>query len=652
MEKITKKKDINKDKINEILEKYNLKAPKKTQVNDKKQKKEEQIINVIKSSTDSKYTKPITVQQIHEAQPRPKSPQVERPLSPKATRPKSPQIEIKEIQQQTQQQRPKSPQVNIQRPQPQIQIQRPQIQSQQAHQQPQQPRPQLQTQQQRPKSPQVNIQRPQPQIQRPQPTQPQIPQSIPTNTQKTISINSLLKKDNQEMLNNKNTIPQAIISNNNPKDFLNNNIYNIIPKINPQKQYSHLDTSKAKQQRQKQSERVKTISINPNLSEDASQTYQGSLQSQQNKKQVEKVEQVEYIEQEEQDILPQQKSRYRIVKRQRANTDQNSDNSNDNDNDNSNDTSNDNDNGNSSLNNLELQRQYLQEQQRKELAKLKFKKDQIMKIHNRKKEIELMKSIETEKQKLRLLQNKQQDLNKLIQSQEIMNTHPEQNIQEQNKIININTATTLKNKHQIYNVDEKKTKKNMSLIKDVKDVIDVIKQPSIITRVKSSIKDVPIIKDVDTSTVSSTSSSTVSSTGSSTIIEPKETEKELTILEPVIIKTNKKHTSSTNTINTDEQYKYYYKKDIKKHKLDVNWGTQEELYNRENMTEQLTLLLNIQPLFTTIVIKTIKKDIRSLEEKIKILQSVYYFKNIKKIKDSVIELIYNILVCDNIIDII
>jgi len=434
------------------------------------------------------------------------------------------------------------------------------------------------------------------------------------------------------MLNNKNTIPQAIITNNNPKDFLNNNIYNIIPKINPQKQYSHLDTSKAKQQRQKQSERVKTISINPNLSEDASQTYQGSLPSYQNKKQV---EQVEYIEQEEQDVLPQQKSRYRIVKRQRANNDQNID------------TSNDNDNGNSSLNNLELQRQYLQEQQRKELEKLKFKKEQIMKIHNRKKEIELMKSIETEKQKLRLLQNKQHDLNRLIQSQEIMNTTPEHNTQEQNKIININTATTLKNKHQIYNVDEKKTKKNMSLIKDVKDVIDVIKKPSIITRVKSTIKDVPIIKDVDTSNVSSTSSST--------IIEPKETVKEVTTLEPVIIKTTKPNTNitnTTNTINTDEQYKYYYKKDIKKHKLDVNWGTQEELYNREKMTEQLTLLLNIQPLFTTIVNKTIKKDIRTLEEKIKILQSVYYFKNIKKIKDSVIELIYNILVCDNIIDII
>lgn len=641
MEKITKKKDLNKDKINEILEKYNLKAPKKTQVNDKKQKKEEQIINVIKSSTDTKYTKPITVQQIHEAQPRPKSPQVERPPSPKSTRPKSPTVEIKETQQpqihhqrpkspqqQHQQQRPKSPQVNIQRPQPQRPQSNPTTQLQR-------PQPQHQPQRQ-----QSIPQRPQSQPQRQQSTPP-----IPTNTQKTISINSLLKKDNQEMLNNKNTIPQAIISNNNSKDFLNNNIYNIIPKINPQKQYSHLDTSKVKQQRQKQSERVKTISINPNLSEDASQTYQGSLPSQQNKKQVEYVE--EDVEQHE--SLPQQKSRYRIVKRQRANNDQNIDNSNFTGNDNGND------NGNSSLNNLELQRQYLQEQQRKELEKLKFKKDQIMKIHNRKKEIELMKSIETEKQKLRLLQNKQHDLNRLIQSQEIMNTKPEHNTQEQNKIININTATTLKNKHQIYNVDEKKTKKNMSLIKDVKDVIDVIKKPSIITKVKSTIKDETIIKDFDNSNVSSA----VSSTDPRTIIEPKETKKEVTTLEPVIIKTTKPNTNTnttttntTNTINTDEQYKYYYKKDIKKHKLDVNWGTQEELYNREKMTEQLTLLLNIQPLFTTIVNKTIKKDIRTLEEKIKILQSVYYFKNIKKIKDSVIELIYNILVCDNIIDII
>ena len=38
MEKITKKKDLNKEKINEILEKYNLKAPKKTQISDKNNK--------------------------------------------------------------------------------------------------------------------------------------------------------------------------------------------------------------------------------------------------------------------------------------------------------------------------------------------------------------------------------------------------------------------------------------------------------------------------------------------------------------------------------------------------------------------------------------------------------------------------------------
>ena len=38
----------------------------------------------------------------------------------------------------------------------------------------------------------------------------------------------------------------------------------------------------------------------------------------------------------------------------------------------------------------------------KELAKLKYKKEQIQKIHNRKKEIELMKSINHEKQKLRM----------------------------------------------------------------------------------------------------------------------------------------------------------------------------------------------------------------------------------------------------------
>ena len=50
---------------------------------------------------------------------------------------------------------------------------------------------------------------------------------------------------------------------------------------------------------------------------------------------------------------------------------------------------------------LEAQRQELQRQQMLELQRFKAKKAEIIKLNNRKKEIELMRSIEAEKNKLR-----------------------------------------------------------------------------------------------------------------------------------------------------------------------------------------------------------------------------------------------------------
>jgi len=692
MDKNTKKKEpTNKAHINSILEKYNLKAPKKTQILDKKQdyqikpnqKLNEQIITVVKN----KSTLPPNTSNTHNT---PKLTQsIERPNSPKP------------IQQPIQ--RPNSPKTI-----------------------------------ERPKSPQQPIQQ---SIQQPiqRPNSPK-PISIPP-PQKPISINNLLTKDKIEINNNKNIIPQAIVSKNHAKDFLTNeNIYNIIPKINPQKQYSHLPIAKQPQTtinninnnnnitntnyQHKQSGGVKQISINPNLNEDASQNYKGYINSQQNQqmpmpmpmpmpqRQIQMPQrQIQMPMPQRQIPIPQQppkpqiktiitqpkqskslipeqtipssqsipKTRYRIVKRH------NNTNPNNHSTYNSNpppETNNQIYNDNTTLSKLELQRQYLQDQQRKELEKLKFKKEQIMKIHNRKKEIELIKSIDKEKQKLRLIQTKQEELNKLFDNPELLSQEHKQidtNIQietqpqNQHKIININTSTTLKNKaaHNIYNVDEKKTKKNMSLMKDMKDVIDVIKQPSIITKIKP-IKE-PIITSIPIQEPIITSIPIIE-----TIIEPNmknlQLQNELKPLEITSLEkevkevkevsnviqelptnlnlsksSNKTHIKPNTNSNSNEPYKYYYKKDIKKYNLNVVWGTQEELYNRDTFDNNLTIVLTIEPIFNNKCIKKYNNDKKSLEEKIKILQSIYYFKKIKKIKENVIEFMYKLLVYDDTI---
>jgi hypothetical protein len=95
-------------------------------------------------------------------------------------------------------------------------------------------------------------------------------------------------------------------------------------------------------------------------------------------------------------------------------------------------------------------------------------------------------------------------------------------------------------------------------------------------------------------------------------------------------------------------YKYYYKKDIKKFNLDVNWGTLEELYNIDKMTNKIVVDLNIKPLFNIDIIAKINKDSRNLEEKMNILQTVHNFKKIKNFKDILINILYNIFVYDDL----
>ena len=106
-----------------------------------------------------------------------------------------------------------------------------------------------------------------------------------------------------------------------------------------------------------------------------------------------------------------------------------------------------------------------------------------------------------------------------------------------------------------------------------------------------------------------------------------------------------------NNNNSNAPYKYYTKKDIKnsKHNLDVSWPPEDDMYDRDTFTDSLSLLLKIQPIFKPNCIKLSDKDNNTLADKINILQSVYYFKKINKIKETIIELIYTILVHDNTI---
>jgi len=189
----------------------------------------------------------------------------------------------------------------------------------------------------------------------------------------------------------------------------------------------------------------------------------------------------------------------------------------------------------------------------------------------------------------------------------------------------------------------------------MKDVIDVIKQPTVITRVKSTKYDYPIVKDTVVEEIINNTNPVIVKPIVKTIIEKEQNEitNEITneidnTIDTII---NNDTISMTDNISSGA-YKYYYKKDIKKYNLDVNWGTSEELYNRDKMNEPLEILLNIKPLFTSTIITTINKDSRNLEEKVKILQNVYNFKKIKNFKDNLINLIYNIFVYDTFIEIL
>jgi hypothetical protein len=672
--KHTKKADEVKKKaeINAILEKYNLKTPKKSKVLDKttnfqikpktkfNTKVEEPIINVIKQEPTRTIipTRPISPQQTT----RPISPpqQPTRPISP----PQQPTRAISPLQQPT---RAISPL--------------------------QQPTRAISTQLIR------NIEK----IVKVIP-QKETKESTKEIIKPNVSVQTLLDKDKKIIEMKKNEMPKAIISKNNANDFFNNNnIYKIIPTRASERGTSERGTSERGTSERGTSERglqplalpcynkipepikqsgenIKRITINPNANE-AEVNFDSKYENFDNrnnngnnyKKNI-----------PERNIIIQNKNthsnynkRVSPIANRLYTPNNNINNSNSNNNNNTNNTNyvinnndtNNNKNDSNELNQLELRRIHLQEQQQKEIEILKHKKSQIVKLHNRKKEIELMKSIEIEKQKLRMIQQKQIELNNIMDKQmnegvtsnsnsnnnsnNNNNTNNNTNNKNHTKTINIGTTAKRIPASLIYNVDAKKTRKNIPLYTENYKI-----EPKVKTNAEINVEEPKGARE------SSVQRAEPSRGAEALVEEPKaETKIEETKVDNIInesrttinIIKNKgargaealveepKVKIKTDNIIEDKRTLEYYKKKDKKN--EIIFPPRAELYNTENFTEQLAISLGIQPIFNSI---KVNKDKLNLDDKKKLLKSIYEFTHLDKFNDKTLDVIYKILKYDKI----
>ena len=283
-------------------------------------------------------------------------------------------------------------------------------------------------------------------------------------------------------------------------------------------------------------------------------------------------------------------------------------------------------------------------------------KSQILKIHNRKKEFELMKSIEIEKTKLRMIQQKQIELNNIMDKQiNEGNINKSQN-QPQNHTKTISIGTTAKRipASLIYNIDAKKTKKNIETVTKPRHVIDVV------TSTRASAPRAPLF------TENNSNNEKISEVPLENINNIKEND-----LENIIEKDKEQGINENVTISKDKGFKgaeaplaeaplaeaplaeaplasalVSKTPSASAPAKKLNFPSQKELYNRENFKESLTISLGIQPIFNKL---KIKKDKLDIEEKKEILTSIYDFKHLEKFKDNTIDMIYKIIKFDNII---
>ena len=302
---------------------------------------------------------------------------------------------------------------------------------------------------------------------------------------------------------------------------------------------------------------------------------------------------------------------------------------------------------NSGLRYLEAQRKELQRQQLLELQRFKQKKSEIIKLNNRKKEIELMRGIEEEKNKLRKIHAKQQELNEIYKTAVCKHARG-----------NDSGGITMKNptsaSAEDYNVDAKRTKKNLAVYSKNKfieptenahikrgklkyisaaasaaaNVIDKIVLDKL-----SNKDDVVEVVQVDNEKLNGNGDNKKDSSVQSKV------EVELIKSKETINKESSKSKVKKELV-PGESLKYYTKKD----KQNVVWPSKSELYDTSKFEDTLDIHLAMASFFN-------KKQIKNkatAEEISKELKEEYGFQKIDKFKPALLEVIYKIIIGDRI----
>lgn len=318
---------------------------------------------------------------------------------------------------------------------------------------------------------------------------------------------------------------------------------------------------------------------------------------------------------------------------------------------------------NSGLHYLEAQRKELQRQQLLELQRFKQKKAEIIKLNNRKKEIELMRGIEEEKNKLRKIHAKQQELN------EIYKTAVEKNARSGG--ITMKKPIVVSAGASEYDVDAKRTKKNIASIRAAGT--NKFIEPTEMAHIKSG-------------KLKSASASSAATVIDKIVLEKPKTEKTNTqddIVEVIQVDNEKQSLNqeggkkvstiqkqvevdidivkSKETSNKEsregnkesskskvkkelvpgEPLKYYTKKDKQSA---VVWPSKAELYDTNKFEDTLDVYLAMASFFN-------KKQIKnkaSAEEISKELKEEYGFQKIDKFKPALLEVLYKIIIGDRI----
>ena len=610
-----------KAEIAAILEKYNLKAPKKSKTNAtptnfeiKPKDGNANTIHVVKSAPVSTTISP--------------NPDLG-PMRP-ISQPQPPQPKP---QQQPQQPQPQpKPQQQPQQPQPQPKPQQPQPQPK-----PQQPQPQPKLQQQQQPKPQ----QPQPQIIK------QVPEIVKTNIE--TNVKNILANDNKIAQMKKLEMPRAVINKNHPKNIISKvNMFDFIPTVKP----TSIEPVKPapipviKKPVQSGQSQFKTISINPNLSEKESQNYKGSGGSPGSGgggnsnptptiKQIQTNKPTQIIPTPIKNIINEQKQVHSQNSNQkpkpisqnnhttlttkpeeikRVNVDMTISKVN----------PGISGGGNRSknavkqspemvepgLSYLEEQRRELVRQQMAELERFKMKKAEIIKMKTRKQEIELMKSIEAEKVKLRKIQAKQHELDNIYSNTVSMESAGNRSGQSvRNITVDIDAKKTRKRLPNQSNID----KPHIPLSKKPLKQIQSIQKPTL--------EPLPIpIPIPEPESINKTI---------------KQSGKGIDSME------EKDKKDGKDPIKNSDPLKYYFKKD----KPNLKWPANKDIYNPDCYMDKLETISGIPEIFN----RKQKNDKTPRIEMIKALRDICNFNKIERLdchQDYILELLYRSMILD------